>query len=641
MKKLIKNVTLCVLALLLLFEMVPVLNLNAGAVGKVTIGHDVVLNRLQTKDLDLSETNSKVRLTQADKDELRSKAEQSALQWVKKAFELHTKYTLAFDYIAKKYQDSSKTMADKDEEFRYLIHKNAKLYGYYWWDELDVDALTINEEFDAATEPSEELQEIINKVRSLNSIDEAIAYSSEFDNNESVNQQDFIKGKVEEIYNDYLSDYIVKQLEDKLPVKVDFTLQSITDEEKYAINNQEIFKGVLSSEDQNVGTINFAEEGQYYDEILQEGLDRYINGEVEDASEIILRDNRDFIDRVLFILDGYLKSSDGSQESYAGPRGDANYPGDHCLLEVCDKLYTYSWATLSIPGSYYKSTFNLHLNPAVTYLATDPNIHLLSDLEFNDEGTLTKISKSVILDDDIIYEIAKTNYEKYGEGVYRFILNEKTDTSSLSNYIEPGSITDDNVERFLDIVAYNTNDGLQAEYYFAQTSKADSVNDVIGRNLSITFELYDVIDEHINNKVSQIDYRVEKTWDDENNKDNLRPTLQEFESKIHLMKQVGDKQEEVIVEKTKEDNLLAYKTTYVDDAGKYIIEYHHLPKYDENGQEIKYSIVEDEIAEYTSEMETKENLTIITNTHKPKEDPKDPPKNNTKTNKPPIPKTGV
>ena len=90
----------------------------------------------------------------------------------------------------------------------------------------------------------------------------------------------------------------------------------------------------------------------------------------------------------------------------------------------------------------------------------------------------------------------------------------------------------------------------------------------------------------------------EKTWNDNNNQDGKRPEI----IKIKLIKKIGNGEPEVV--KTEE--------VKADATGKWTYSFENLDKY-KNGQEIKYSIEEEAVAEYT----TKVNGYDVTNTHTP------------------------
>lgn len=104
--------------------------------------------------------------------------------------------------------------------------------------------------------------------------------------------------------------------------------------------------------------------------------------------------------------------------------------------------------------------------------------------------------------------------------------------------------------------------------------------------------------------------KVTKTWKDEDNKDGKRPSSDEFAKSIHLMN--GDT-EVIGVTPTITDNL----------DNTYTVVYEDLPLKDSSGNEIKYTVKEDEVTGYDADKSTVENGGTITNTQE-KEDPADP-----------------
>ena len=103
---------------------------------------------------------------------------------------------------------------------------------------------------------------------------------------------------------------------------------------------------------------------------------------------------------------------------------------------------------------------------------------------------------------------------------------------------------------------------------------------------------------------------ITKTWNDEDNKDGKRPSPDEFAKSIHLMN--GDT-EVIGVTPTITDNL----------DNTYTVVYEDLPLKDSSGNEIKYTVKEDEVTGYDADKSTVENGGTITNTQE-KEDPADP-----------------
>lgn len=96
---------------------------------------------------------------------------------------------------------------------------------------------------------------------------------------------------------------------------------------------------------------------------------------------------------------------------------------------------------------------------------------------------------------------------------------------------------------------------------------------------------------------------VTKSWNDDGNRDGLRPGTDLFAEKLSLMKN------NTVVERA---------TPVVRDNGNntYTIEYANLQKY-ENGTEINYSVKEDGVDGYTADKTAVKNGETITNTHTP------------------------
>ena len=96
---------------------------------------------------------------------------------------------------------------------------------------------------------------------------------------------------------------------------------------------------------------------------------------------------------------------------------------------------------------------------------------------------------------------------------------------------------------------------------------------------------------------------VTKSWNDDGNRDGLRPGTDLFAGKLSLMKN---------------NTVVEGATPVVRDNGNntYTIEYANLQKY-ENGTEINYSVKEDGVDGYTADKTAAKNGETITNTHIP------------------------
>lgn len=103
---------------------------------------------------------------------------------------------------------------------------------------------------------------------------------------------------------------------------------------------------------------------------------------------------------------------------------------------------------------------------------------------------------------------------------------------------------------------------------------------------------------------------ITKTWNDEDNKEGKRPSADEFAKSLHLMN--GD---------TEVKGVIPVVTDNLDNT--YTVTYEDLPLIDKNGNEIKYTVKEDEVTGYDADKSTVENGGTITNTQE-KADPKDP-----------------
>lgn len=103
---------------------------------------------------------------------------------------------------------------------------------------------------------------------------------------------------------------------------------------------------------------------------------------------------------------------------------------------------------------------------------------------------------------------------------------------------------------------------------------------------------------------------ITKTWKDDDNKDGKRPSSDEFARSIHLMN--GNKE-------------VTGVTPVITDNqdNTYTISYENLPLKDSSGNEIEYTVKEDEVNGYDADNSTVENGGTITNTQE-KEEPKDP-----------------
>lgn len=618
MKNIFKRIITFLLTITLLMQSFLINNAQAVGVGIVNVAWDVIREFHQTKQLDLKESKVNIVITPEELASLRRQAEESAFKWYR--------CVRIFD----------------DYNTDWLI-ENTDKYGFknkYWQDNVDLSDLDNSDSTRQFLEEYDSAGSIDNYLKNLNIEENLANYEtrmnelieilddlfSKYSNGEltlaQYNEMSdpcfdelsllsdkksellyidiMLKGKIEEIYNDKLADLVAQRVAGNLPYEAEFEIQVIPDEELslYKVDGMTIKKGNLyNTSSKLAGKIDFNAEDQFYDEVLRDGvfnIEKHTTS--EDDRDVFLRDGRDFIDHVLFIAQGYLRSSDDSQVSFAGPRGGSIYPGNHCLLEVCDSLGTYRRPLLQIPGAFYVQTFNLHLNPSVTYSATGITADLISNIEFNENGKITKISKPLPLNDEAQTALFDANSN---EGVYRFKYVEKVVKNDL---FEDGSILIDDKPRFLDfIVRFESWGNIVAEYQIGDLENAPTTYELEGNP-------YDYVKQEkiikrtqttsFNNRIAVIDLKITKTWEDDNNKDGIRPDLNTFVSKIHLY--ADDK--EIIIDRREAKDYLAYKETK-EEGNAYTIEYKNLPKYNLEGKEIKYTIKEDNIAGYKATIE--------------------------------------
>lgn len=100
-----------------------------------------------------------------------------------------------------------------------------------------------------------------------------------------------------------------------------------------------------------------------------------------------------------------------------------------------------------------------------------------------------------------------------------------------------------------------------------------------------------------------IDITVTKNWDDDDNRDGIRPGANDFASKLHLMN--GETEVTGVVPSVVDNN-----------DGTYTVKYTNLAK-NAAGTPITYSVKEDAVSGYTTDNNTALNGGVITNTHTP------------------------
>ena len=104
-------------------------------------------------------------------------------------------------------------------------------------------------------------------------------------------------------------------------------------------------------------------------------------------------------------------------------------------------------------------------------------------------------------------------------------------------------------------------------------------------------------------KESTVSFTVTKNWDDDNNRDGLRPSDLDYASKVHLMN--GNTEVTGVTPVITDNNDNTYTISY-GNLNKYI-----------NGENTDYKLKEDSITGYTPSAETVKNGETLTNTHMP------------------------
>lgn len=102
---------------------------------------------------------------------------------------------------------------------------------------------------------------------------------------------------------------------------------------------------------------------------------------------------------------------------------------------------------------------------------------------------------------------------------------------------------------------------------------------------------------------TEVSFTVTKNWDDDNNRDGIRPGANDFASKLHLMN--GETEVTGVVPSVVDNN-----------DGTYTVKYTNLAK-NAAGTPITYSVKEDAVSGYTTDNNTALNGGVITNTHTP------------------------
>ena len=102
---------------------------------------------------------------------------------------------------------------------------------------------------------------------------------------------------------------------------------------------------------------------------------------------------------------------------------------------------------------------------------------------------------------------------------------------------------------------------------------------------------------------TEVSFTVTKNWDDDNNRDGLRPSDLDYASKVHLMN--GNTEVTGVTPVITDNNDNTYTISY-GNLNKFI-----------NGENTDYKLKEDSITGYTPSAETVKNGETLTNTHMP------------------------
>ena len=319
----------------------------------------------------------------------------------------------------------------------------------------------------------------------------------------------YLKNNAAERFNALQSDVLVKQIREKLDVKCRFDLVPLaedgSEDAKYEVDGTTIKRGELYRNKSSIpfSTVDFGGKDQFYDEILSYMMNNMVGeyGETDDqriifntlvgshpvnnlvslADRFDLDDRRNtlesFPEQHIWNRDsGELHSSDDSQTSWNVPFGEIEWPGWHCLLEVGDPMGSYC---TTAPGWSYSMTFNLHLNPAVTYyFDVGGNVDYISDLKLDDNGRVVSLSKPLYSMEDI--ENLQRKIRMADENsVYRFKLIESAvEPQTLGNNEFKGN----KEEKILDIT------GNRVRIYDSlEDTHAEELSDENGGTLHATF----------------------------------------------------------------------------------------------------------------------------------------------------------
>ncbi|MBQ9625001.1 MAG: isopeptide-forming domain-containing fimbrial protein, partial [Clostridia bacterium] len=473
---------------------------NATGNGEVTLGKYGILPFLNQKTIDLSKSNINIYLTEADKARFKNEADGLALRWLRNIAVLE-------DEAAWDTTDPSNPI--------YIDSNNKSWFdGEGWveryWYEAQMDYSGISDEGKGLVQTLDNCGTVSNLLASsdfdtvidalyTNKRWQSMLFFSDDDGHPKYLTKDELKeklinvlnGKIEEIAMDKTSDYFVGQLKSNLNLQFSFEISEITAEEsaKFKIGgtlpwgngDTIIYAGQLADNPTTAKTLNFGADNQLYDYIINDYINDILSGRIaynknnDPYGRVMLKDNRDIIDHMLFIDGGMMIASDDSQTAGGARRGhrggttqlnynasvldfsdyhNATWPGVRSLMELHSNLNDYGWARYNIPGTNYAEWFNLFLNPAVTYMAAHPSEDLITEAEFDSNGRLTAISKPVLYPEDVgkLYKQNAFNFNQ-GNGIYRFKLTEKND---FVKDLGEGYTFDENTQEYILDINYSS-----------------------------------------------------------------------------------------------------------------------------------------------------------------------------------------